>query len=191
MPPEYAEKVGLFVHEKPESFYYPGTTTLDTSNMMAVHQMQVLPFNCQNVLQQIFREVELNEEDSQEIKFKSQDLAGYFEIKVLKLRYDWPDPGATKFRADVELMADFRKPNGRLVWRETFNGEGIGFTDTNIRLTRFGREATTALEDAFQEVVYAMQDGVKKSQEILMYLREFQAEKELESGSLTPSAPAA
>lgn len=170
VPVEYAQDVGLFVYDKAESFYYPGTDKLDVSNMMASHLQQVLPFNCQNALSQLFKNVELKERSDAD--FKSKNLAGYFEVKILKMRYDWPDPRATRFRADVELLVTFRTMKDRVVWSESYVGEGVGFSDPNIRLTRFGREASTALEDAFQDAVDSMQDGVLKSEDLRVYLRE-------------------
>jgi len=168
IPPEYRQKVGLYVHDKPEKFFYPGTATLDMSDLMSFHLQQTLPFSSQSALQEIFSEVELNEEGPK-ILFKQTDLVGYFEIKIANARYDWPDPNATKYRAEVQLFVEFKTFGEQVIWNGIFNGEGIGFSDPNIRLTRFGRDAATALEDAFQDAVYQMQDAVLASAELREY----------------------
>ena len=188
-PLEYKqEKVGLVVHTEPETFYYPGSSTQDISDLMSYHLTQTLPFNTQSALQELYKDVEMNEEGPQ-IHFKSQDLAGYFEIKIASVRYDWPDPRATKFRADVQLVAEFKTERGEVVWNGIFRGTGIGFTDTDIRLTRFGREATTALEDAFQNVVYELQEGVLHSKTLRDYFRWIQEKKNPAPTSAPASTP--
>lgn len=165
IPPEFRQKVGLYVHDRPEKFFYPGTATLDMSDLMSFHLQQTLPFSSRSALQEIFSEVELSEEGPK-IQFKRTDLVGYFEIKIASARYDWPDPNATKYRAEIQLFVEFKTSDERVVWNGIFSGEGIGFSDPNIRLTRFGRDAATALEDAFQDAVYQMQDAVLASTEL-------------------------
>lgn len=170
IPPEYSQKVGLFVHDKPEQFFYPGTATLDVSDFMSFHLQQTLPFTAQTAFQEIFKEVEMKEEGPR-IVFKSEDLTGYFEIKILSARYDWPDPQATNFRADVQLQVEFKTLDDEMIWSGIYRGDGVGFSDPNIRLTRFGREGATALEDAFQNAIYEVQDAVLESQTLREYFR--------------------
>ena len=170
VPPEYRQKVGLFVHDKPERFFYPGTANLDISDLMSFHLQQTLPFTSESAFREIFSDVEVKE-PGPKIQFKAEDLAGYFEIKIASARYDYPDAAATKFRADVELLVEFKTMGGEVIWNGIFQGEGIGFSDSNIRLTRFGRESATALEDAFQNAIYDMQDAVLESMTLRNYFR--------------------
>lgn len=171
VPPEYRQKVGLFVHEEAERFYYPGTTTLDISDLMAFHLQQVLPFSAQGSLKELFTEVEMRTPGPR-LEFKSTDLAGYFEIKVTSVRYDYPDPDVANYRGEVELYVEFKTMQNDVVWKGIFKGDGISFSNADRNLTRFGREAGSALEDAFQDAVDRMQDGVLSSQQLRTYLRD-------------------
>jgi hypothetical protein len=174
MPPEYQAKVGLYCHDKPDKFFYPGTADLDISDLMAYHLQQTLPFSAENALKEIFGYVEVSEPGAQAAKFKTQDLAGYFEIRIVNMRYDQPDDTATHFRADTELLVEFVVPLEGVIWRGLFAGEGVGFNDPNIRLTRFGREGAAALEEAFQNAIYKMQDAVIESAVLRDYFRRYQ-----------------
>jgi hypothetical protein len=183
-PPEFHQKVGLLVHSNPEKFFYPGSARLDVSDLMSFHLQQTLPFTSQTALQEIFSMVEVSEEGAG-VRFKNVDLVGYFEIKIVSARYDWPDPNATKYRAEIQLMVEFKTNDDRVIWNDIFTGEGVGFSDPNIRLTRFGREASTALEDAFQNAVYDMQDSILASPS----LREYFAAYALQFGTPPASSP--
>lgn len=176
VPPEFRQKVGLYAHDKPERFYYPGTVTLDVSDLMAFHLQQVLPFTAQGALQEIFSEVEVKE-PGPKIQFKNPDLAGYFEIKITSARYDFPDPDLPNYRSDIELLVEFKTLQGEVMWRGGFKGEGIGFSNPSVRLTRFGREAASALEEAFQDAVSKMQEAVLTSPSLRDYFRWRLAEK--------------
>ena len=190
IPPEFRQKVGLYVHDTPEKFFYPGTARLDVSDLMSFHLQQTLPFTSQSALQEIFSKVELSEEGPK-IQFKTPDLAGYFEIKIASARYDWPDPNATKYRAEIQLLVEFKTFEDRVIWNDLFTGEGVGFSDPNIRLTRFGRDAATALEDAFQGAIYGMQDAVLKSPDLKAYFSSYAEEHGLNTAGATqnPSHP--
>lgn len=170
VPPEYAQRVGLYVHDEPQRFFYPGSATLDVSELMTFHLQQTLPFTSQEALKEIFSDVEMKE-PGPKIAFKSEDLAGYFEIKVSSARYDHGDTRATRFEAEVQILAEFKTMKDEIIWQGIFSGEGIGFSDKNIRLTRFGREAATALEDAFQNAVFEMQDAILESPTLRNYFR--------------------
>jgi hypothetical protein len=122
--------------------------------------------------QEIFEEVELSEEGGQ-VKFKSTDLVGYFDIKILSIRYDYPDPDLYNYRAEVELLAEFRTLQHEKIWNELFRGEGVGFSNVNLRLTRFGRESASALEDAYQNGVSDLEDEVFKSEVLREYFRNY------------------
>lgn len=170
--PEYRQKVGLYVHDQPERFYYPGTTTLDISDLMAFHLQQVLPYTAESAFKGIFQNVELQPAGpNNKIEFKSPDLAGYFEIKVTSARYDYPDPNVSTYRADIELLVEFKTLQHELVWSGAYRGDGVGFSNPDRNLTRFGKEAGSALEDAFQNAVYQMQDGVLNSPRLRQYFR--------------------
>ena len=158
------------MHDTPERFFYPGTTTLDISDLMAFHLQQVLPYTSESAFKEIFQSVELKPAGPK-IEFKSPDLAGYFEIKVSDARYDYPDPNATTYRADIELQVEFKTLDHELVWSGIYRGDGVGFSNPNRNLTRFGKEAGSALEDAFQNAVYQMQDGVLQSPRLRQYFR--------------------
>lgn len=164
------EKVGLFVHDEVEDFYYPGAKTLDMSDLMAFHLQKVLPFSTQELLLEVFEQVEIKPTGSK-VEFKNPDLAGYFEIKINRVRYDYPDPDVSQYRADVELSVEFKNPQHETIWRGIFNGEGVSFSSTDRNLTRFGREAGAALEDAFKEATSKMQKGVLSSQSLKEYFR--------------------
>ena len=188
VPPEYRQKVGLYVHDKPERFYYPGSATLDVSDLMAFHLQQTLPFTAQTAFQEIFSDVTIKEPGPQ-IQFKTPDLAGYFEIKIVNLRYDYPDPGASNYRAEVSLMVEFKTSEEETIWKSLFQGEGIGFSDPNQRLSEFGRGAASALEEAFQNAVYDMQDAVLKAPVLQQYFQWYQAKKTAEASPPPTSAP--
>ncbi len=170
IPVEYRQKVGLYVHDKPERFFYPGSSTTDISDLMAFHMQQVLPFTTEGVLKEIFTGVEQKEPGPQ-VVFKSQDLVGYFEIKTVNLRYDFPDTGAYNYRADVELLVEFKTLEHEPVWRAIFQGEGVGFSNRDVNLSPFGREAATAVEDAFHNAIDSMQEALLKSPSLRQYFR--------------------
>lgn len=186
--PEFRQKVGLYVHDKPEKFFYPGTARLDMSDIMSFHLQQTLPFTSQSALQEIFKGVEPSAEGA-EIQFKQTDLVGYFEIKISSARYDWPDPNATKYRAEIQLLVEFKTFEDQVIWNGIFTGTGVGFSDTNIRLTRFGRDAATALEDAFQNAIYQMQDAILGSVPLRSYLSETMSEPPPPPAQTPPSPP--
>lgn len=177
VPPEFRQKVGLHVHDKPERFYYPGSASLDVSDLMAFHLQQVLPFTAESAFKELFSNVELTQPGAKVIHFQQPDLAGYFEIKVASMRYDYPDSGASTYRGEAALYVEFKTFRDDVIWRDLFQGEGVGFTDPDVRLTRFGREAASALEEAFQNAVYKMQDAILESQTLRDYFRLYQAER--------------
>lgn len=184
VPPEYRQqKVGVYVHEKPERVYYPHSEATDVEDLMVYHLQQILPYSTENVLRQLFGKVEVAEEGPK-IEFKAPDLAGYFEIKILSARYDFPDTDAARFLADVQLQVEFKTLNDDVIWSEIFRGEGRGFTNADERLTKFGRGASAALEAAFDDVVYEMQDGILASPPLREYFRS-------NLGSNVPAPPAA
>lgn len=177
VPAEFRQKVGLHVHDKPERFYYPGSAGLDVSDLMAFHLQQVLPFTAESAFKELFSDVELTPRGAKIIHFQQPDLAGYFEIKVMSMRYDYPDSGASTYRGEAALYVEFKTFQEDVIWRDVFQGEGVGFTDPDVRLTRFGREAASALEEAFQNAVYEMQDAILESQTLRDYFRLYQVEQ--------------
>lgn len=178
VPPEYRQRVGLYVHEKAEQFYTHGSGELDTADLitdhMTFHLQQVLPFNTQSFLQEIFGEVRMKEPGDKVI-FKGSPLAGYFEIRIQNARYDYPDPDLARYRAWAELLVEFKTMEHEVVWSKVFEGQGTGFSDANIRLHRFGREASRALEDAFQDALYQIQDEIVKTPLLRAYFRWYHA----------------
>lgn len=179
IPPEFlVQQVGLYVHDKAEEFYAHGTGELDTadltSDLMGFHLEQVLPYNIQTVLQEVFKEVRMRE-PGPELRFKGSPLAGYFEVKIRRVRYDYPDADRPRYRAEAELVTEFKTMNHERVWSGSFLGEGAGFEDSNIRLNRFGRDTSRALEDAFQDALYQIQDEVLKAPVLAAYFRWYNA----------------
>lgn len=187
VPSEYRQKVGLYVHNEPERFYYPGSSGVDISDLMALHMQQVLPFTVEGVLKEIFAEVE-HKEPGPKVVFKSQDLVGYFEVKTANLRYDFPDPGAYNYRANVELLAEFKTLDHQPVWGALLEGEGVGFSNRDLQLSPFGREAATAVEEAFQNAVYELRNAVLKAPPLRQYFRLHS--KVRASEEVSPSSPA-
>ncbi len=65
VPPEFRQRVGLYVHEKAEQFYSHGTGELDTADLsadhMAFHLEQVFPGYAHSFLQEVFEEVRMKE----------------------------------------------------------------------------------------------------------------------------------
>lgn len=170
IPPEFRQKVGIYVHEKAENSNYYGSASSDVSDFMSFHLEQVLPYSAQTALQEIFDGVEMAEPGSK-IQFKTPDLAGYFEVKTLDIRYDYPDPSRKVYRADVSLLVEFNTLQHRLIWSHVFKGEGTGFSDVNTGLTDFGKGVSAALEDAFQRAIDDMEDEVARSPALREYLR--------------------
>ena len=168
-PPEFrTKKVGLHVNEKPERFYYYGSAASDASDLMAFHLQQILPFNTQTMLQEMFSAVEISEEGPK-IVFKTSDLAGYFDVKIESIRYDYPDPNLSNYRADVQLFVEFKTLDDQVIWNGIFDGHGLGFSNTNYRQSDFGRGASAALEEAFQDAVKEMGDSIAKSRTLQGY----------------------
>ncbi len=190
VPPELRQKVGLYVHDKPERFFYPGTATLDVSDLMSFHLQQTLPFTSQTALQEIFSDVVISDTEGPKIRFKADDLAGFFEITISSIRYDFPDARATRFEADCQLLVEFKTFKDEVIWQQVFQGQGVGYSDPNIRLTKFGRDASSALEDAFQSAVYEMQDAILHSPTLLEYFRWYNA-KNNPGSPPAPAPPAA
>lgn len=173
VPPEFHQKVGLYVHDRPERISYYGSASSDVSDLMSFHLQQVLPFNAQTALQEVFDLVEVTQPEGPDAKivFETPDLAGYFEIKVSNVRYDYPEADRPIYRAEARLLVEFKTLQGQAIWSQMFEGAGTGFSDTNIRLTDFGRGAASALEEAFQRAVDEMEDAVLKSPALREYLR--------------------
>lgn len=169
--PEYRQKVGLYVEDRIDRFYYFGSASTDASELMVFHLQQVLPFMAQNALKQIFEEVELCE-SGPKITFRNKDLAGYFRIKIVSVRYDYPTANLNNYRAEVELLVEFKTLQHNLIWSQYFRGDGFGISDANARLTDFGRGTSYALEDAFEKAVDEMEDEVYKSTTIRAYFRQ-------------------
>lgn len=170
VPPEFRQKVGVYVHEKAENSNYYGSASADVSDLMTFHLEQVLPYSAQTALQEIFSVTEMAE-PGPPIQFKSPDLAGYFEIKTLNIRYDYPETNRTIYRADVSLSVEFKTMQHQTIWSRVFYGEGSGFSDANTGLTDFGKGVSSALEDAFQRAIDDMGDEVVKSPVLREYLR--------------------
>ena len=179
VPSEFlVQRVGLYVHDKAEEFYAHGTGELDTadltSDLMGFHLEQVLPYNTQTILQEVFKEARMRE-PGPELRFKGSPLAGYFEVRIRRVRYDYPDTDRPRYRAEAELVAEFKTMNHERVWSGSFLGEGAGFEDSNIRLNRFGRDTSRALEDAFQDALYQIQEEVLKAPVLAAYFRWYNA----------------
>lgn len=173
IPLEFHQKVGLYVHPEAERFNYYGSASSDVSDLMSFHLQQILPYNSQTALQEIFSVVELAQPEDPDAKvvFRAPDLAGYFEIKVSNIRYDYPEADRPVYRAEVRLFVEFKTLQHEPIWSQMFEGSGTGFSDTNIRLTEFGRGAASALEDAFQKAVDEMADVIVHSASLREYLR--------------------
>lgn len=178
VPPEFRQKVGLYVHDRAEQVSYYGSAASDVSDITSFHMEQVLPFNTQTALAEIFELVEVSEPTSEgaagpRMAFKNPDLIGYFEVKITNVRYDYPEAGRPHYRAEVKSLVEFKTMQDETVWSATFLGEGTGFSNTNIRLTDFGRGTSSALEDAFQKVVDEIADGAIQSPLLKEYFRRF------------------
>jgi len=182
-PPEFRQKVGLYVHEKAERFNYYGSATEDVSELMSFHLEQVLPYSAQTALQEVFEGVELAE-PGPKIAFKTPGLVGYFEIKVSNVRYDYPETGRPIYRAEVSLLVEFKSMQNQLIWSRIFTGEGTGFSDSNRSLTDFGKGASSALDDAFERAIDDMEDEVIQSASLREYFR-------LTAGQTSPAQPPA
>ena len=169
-PPEYHQKVGLYVDDKVEKFYTFGSASADASNRMAFHLQQTLPARMQEVLQKMFSTVELVEPGAK-ITFKTQDIAGVFFVKTLSIRYDYPNPNLTVYRAEVEILAEFKTLEQETVWSKAVQGEGSGYDDPNFRLNDFSKGSSAAVEDAFLKAIDEMEDEIYKSPTLRDYFR--------------------
>ncbi len=63
------------------------------------------------------------------------------------------------------------------IWSQVFWGEGSGFEDANIRLNRFARDASAALDTSFSDALYEVQEGILESPTLLNYFRSQSAGK--------------
>ncbi|MBI4115404.1 MAG: hypothetical protein HY447_02390 [Candidatus Omnitrophica bacterium] len=174
IPPEFqGQKVGVYVHEKAERFHLVSNSTFDVSDLMAYHLENVLPFSTQNALQEIFGLVE-TKDPGPDVRFRSSDLAGYFEVRIDGARYDFPEANVSNLRAEVQLLVEFKTLQNELVWQQLFEGQGTGYADANQKLTEFGRGSSQALEDAFQDAIDQMQDGILASERLKLHFRDRQ-----------------
>lgn len=176
--PEFRQKVGLYVHNEPGRISYYGSAATDISDLMLYHLQTNLPSLIQEALQEVFAQVEIGESDKAaqpKIVFKEPDLVGYFEVSILNVRYDYPDADLSSYRAEVQLSVEFKTLENQEVWREVFEGTGLGFSSSNVRLTSFGRGSAAALEEAFEDAIDRMEDTVLKAQGLRDYLRNVQA----------------
>lgn len=176
--PEFRRKVGLYVHNHADRISYYGSAATDISDLMAFHLQTTLPNLAQEALQEVFDQVEIGESEEKgqpKVTFKTPDLAGYFEISILNIRYDYPDANLSNYRAEVQLQVEFKTLQHQRVWSEVLEGQGVGFSNTNLRLTDFGQGAAAALEDAFHDAIDEMEDVVVKAQGLRNYLRSLQA----------------
>ena len=171
--PEYNVPVGLYAYDTPERFYYAGSARLDLPDLFAFQLQQVLPFRTETMLRELFTDVVL-EKAREGARFGGRDLPGYFEVKVVDLKYDPPDPGAPDYRAETEIKAEFKTLGGEVIWGGVFRGNGRGFPDPDIRLTRFGRDSAVAVEESFEDALYEMQDAIRASTVLKDYLRDYQ-----------------
>lgn len=175
---EFHQKVGLYVHEETEQIAYYGSAATDISDLMLYHLQTTLPTLAQEALQEVFDQVEMAEvgkEAEPKIAFRTPDLAGYFEIRISKIRYDYPEADLSSYRAEVQLSVEFKTLAHEKVWNDVFEGHGLGFSSADLRLTDFGRGSAAALEEAFQEAVDEVEDGVVKAPGLREYLRTRQA----------------
>lgn len=176
--PEYNQPVGLLVKDEPERFYYAGSAHLDLPDLLAFNLQQVLPFRAQESLREIFGDVVVEKMGKGgEVHFAGKELPGYFEIKVVNLRYDYPDERAPDYRADTEIQAEFKTFAGELIWGGIFRGSGRGFPDPNIRLTEFGRSSAAAVEESYENALYEMQDSIRASAPLKAYFRDYGEER--------------
>ena len=172
--PEFHRKAGLYVHDQAERISYYGSAANDISDLMSFHLQTTLPNLAQEALQEIFDQVEIGESvkgEGSKVLFKTPNLAGYFEISILNIRYDYPEANLSSYRGEVQLLVEFKTLEQQRVWSEVFEGHGLGFSNTNLRLTDFGQGAAAALEDAFQDAIDGMEDAVLKSDTLRNYLR--------------------
>jgi len=170
VPLEYHQKIGLHVHEEVERISYYGSASSDISDMMLFHLQQILPYNTQAALQSIFSSVEISE-PGQKIVFKTPELAGYFDIRVSNIRYDYPEAGRPVYRAEVRLNVEFKTISHQLIWSRVLEGVGTSYSDANFSITDFGKGASSALEAAFQDAVDGLEDAVLESAGLREYLR--------------------
>lgn len=190
-PPEFHQRVGLFVHEKADQFYSHGTGELDTADLvadhMAFHVEKVLPFNLKSSLEEVFSEVRMKEV-GQNVIFKGSPLAGYFEVKIDRVRYDYPDPDRPRYRAEVQMSVQFKTVRYELIWNDVIWGEGAGFEDANFHLNQFQRASSAALDNAFQDAVGKIQKTVLKAPALIAYFRWYRS-KQLEAmqGQISPA----
>lgn len=170
-PPEYAEKkVGLYVDDKIEKFYRYGSASTDASDSMAFHLQQTLPSRMFETFHEMFGKVDLGEPGAN-VKFKVPDLAGYFFVKVMSVRYDYPDPNLTVYRAEVEMLVEFKNFDQERIWSMAVRGEGAGYSDANAHISDFSRGASAALEDAYDKAIDELSDAVYKAPRLREYFR--------------------
>jgi len=172
--PEYMVPVGLYAHDTPERFYYAGSARLDLPDLLAFQLQQVLPFKAETALRELFADVVLEKVREGGGRFAGKELPGYFEIKVVNLSYDYPDPGARDYRAETEIQAEFKTLAGEVIWGGVFRGSGRGFPDPDIRLTKFGQDSAIAVEESFEDALYEMQDAIRASAVLKNYCRDYQ-----------------
>lgn len=169
-PPEYTQKVGLYVDDKIEKFYRYNSASTDASNSMAFHLQQTLPSRMFEVFHEMFGRVELIEPGAQ-VKVRTADHAGFFYLKVLSVRYDYPDPNLTVYRAEVEMRIEFKTFEHDPIWSTVVRGEGVGYSDTNAHISDFSRSSSAALEDAYARAIDDISDAVYKSPRLRDYFR--------------------
>lgn len=187
--PEYRQKVGLYVHDEPERFHYPGSASLDVADLMSFHVQHTLPYTAKAAFGEIFQQVE-TKKPGPKIELGAPEEVGYFEIKIVDSRFDFPDPGADNYRAEIQILTEFKTPREEVVWKGIFTGKGIGYSDPNVRMNEFGAGAANAVEDAFQNAIYEMQDGILESATLRDYFRWYQtARKEEEKKPKVELAP--
>lgn len=167
-PAEYHQRIGLYVDDKIEKFYRYGSASTDASNSMVFHLQQTLPSRMFEVFHEMFSRVELVEPGAQ-VKFKTPDLAGFFYVKVLSIRYDYPDPNLTVYRAEVEMLVEFKTFEHDPIWSSVVRGEGVGYSDSNAHISDFSRGASAALEDAYDKAVDDLSDAVYKAPRLRNY----------------------
>ena len=166
--PEYQQAVGLVVHDKPEQFTYVGSSKLDIPDLNAFHVQQVLPFTMRELLAELFSEVVV-EKDPRD--FMDTSLPGYFEVKVSDMRYDFQDPGAQNYRADATILVEFKSLLGEPLWKGEFKGSGVGYVDPDIRISTFSQASGIAVQEALDNAVDKMYDGIRNATPLRELLR--------------------
>ncbi len=170
VPPEFRQRVGVHVQEGIERISYYGSASNDVSDLMVFHLQQILPFNVQTALHGIFENVELAE-PGPKAAFKTPGLAGYFDIKISNVRYDYPEANRPVYRAEARLQVEFKTPQNEIIWTRMFEGTGTSYSDASVSITDFGKGASSAVESAFQNAVDEMGDGVLQSEGLREYFR--------------------